>query len=400
MNITQCLKIAAFISFYLSFGNLLYAQYTELTIKDSKTNDPIPSVYVTAISQQEKIETISNLEGKIKLPIHCDSIILSHVAYEMAHLNGKPVVPGVLTLIPKITTLENVTVYSVDLREKIKSLLDNFSRFYIGNERTYHGTYKETFKVDDALVRLLQFNLKWWNKDYNADLKKPYNTQNQVAIDAVSYSRAVEGRAVNSGALSNKSLFAALHLNNYLTGLLLQAKDYTINGIEKTNATTKIFFDASFARGGSAVGNLKDSYFIFDNDTNALVELYTQLIYEAGQVQHAVSKKNNIPITVTYKRETRAMSFIPDKNNKLRLSYFEFVGEHEDQLPDTTYVSENKLTLYITGTEKGNTIADATKITLEEKPIYEYIGATSKKDPSILLTHEEQQFINGTSINE
>lgn len=395
MNLSYRLKIAAFISLYLSFGNLLYAQHVELIIKDSKTSEPIPSVYVTAIKALEKIETVSNPEGKIKLPINCDSITLSHVAYEIGHVSGKQNTQGVLNLVPKITTLENVTVYSIDLREKIKNLLDDFSRFYIANERTYHCTYKETFNVDDSLVRLLQFNITWWNKAYQADLKKSYDIQNQVAVDAVSYSRALEGRAVNSGALTNKSLFAALHLNNYLTGLLMQAKDYTISGIEKTNASTKIFFDASFERGGSVVGNLKDSYFIFDNNTNALVELYTQLIYAPGQVQHAVSKKNNIPIAVTYKRETRTMSFIPDKNNKLRLSYFQFVGEHEDQLPHTTYTSENKLTLYITGAEKGNTISRATKIALEEKPIYEYIENTPKKDPSILLTNEEEQFING-----
>jgi hypothetical protein len=395
MNIIYILKIVGLISIYLTYGKLLHAQYKEVTIKDIKTDEGIPSVYVTAFKQSGKFETISNPEGKIKLPLNVDSIVLSHVAYDILHVDDKQSDEvSVIRLTPKITELASITIYNIDLRKKIETLIKNFSHLYVGNERTYYCTYKETFKVDKALVRLRQFNMRWWDKDYKTDLKKPFDYQNQVAIDAISYSRFIQGRTVNGGALSNKSFFAALHLNSYLTGLLWQAKDFIVTAIEKTNASTKISFDVSFGRDGSTKGDLKDSYFIFDNETGAIVELYTHLIYADGQLQHVVSKKDNIPLTVKYKTETRMMSFIPEKR-KLRLSYFEFIGEHDDQLKDTIYSSENKLTLYITGVEKGNTISDASKIPLEDMSIHEQIENTPKKDPSILLTSEEEGFIKG-----
>jgi hypothetical protein len=383
-----------FILLFFMGRNFLYAQYVELTIKDIKTGEVIPSVYVTAIKQNESFETISNLEGKVKLAIKWDSIITSHVAYESLHFNSKQLEKKILYLIPKTTELASITIFGTDLKEKIAYVLKNFSRFYINNERTYHCTYKETFKVDDSLVRLLQFNLRWWDRDYKTDLEKSYEYQNQVAIDAISYSRTKQGKAVYGSALSNKSLFTALHLNNYLTGLLRQAKNFTISAIEKTDVSTKISFDASIERVGEVIGNLKNSYFVFDNKTNALLELYTQLIYEDGQIQKVVSKKEKVPITIKHKRETRRMSFAVEKN-KLRLSYFEFVGQHEDQVKDSTYSNENKLTIYIIGVEESNTILGASKIPLEEKPIYEQIQKTPKKDPSILLTHEELKFIEG-----
>jgi hypothetical protein len=394
MRISLHWKTTTLILICLACGNLLHAQSIEITIKDAKTEEAIPSVYVKAIRQSEKFETISNAEGNIILPVNCDSITLSHIAYDILSVDGKQSDLNTLRMIPKTTELAGVTVYSTDLKKEIENLLKNFSRFYAGDEHTYHCTYKETFKVDDSLARLLQFNMKWWDKDYKTNLEKPFETQNQIAIDAVSYSRARAGKAVYGGALSNKSLFAALHLNNYLTGLLWQAKDFVINAIEKTTTSTKISFDASMERNGNVIGNLKDSYFIFDNKTNALLELHTQLVYAEGQVQHVVSKKEKIPLTVTYKRETRTMTFIKEKN-KLRLSYFEFIGEHEDQVNDNTYASENKLTIYITGADKGNTISPASKIPLADEPIYEQIHNTPIRDPSILLTSEEQKFISG-----
>ncbi len=390
-------RIALIVGYIICRGSL-YAQYIEVTVKDAKTGEVIPSVYVKAVKQNEKFETISNPEGNIKLPIKCDSIIASHVAYESLRIDGNQLDKNILYLISKTTTLASITIYSTDLREKIEYVLKNFSRFYINNERTYHCTYKETLKVDDSLVRLLQFNLNWWDKEYEANLKKTFEYQNQVAIDAVSYSRTIEGKTVYSAALSNKSLFAALHLNNYLTGLLWQTKDYIILAIEKTNTSTKISFDAALENDGSIIGNLKDSYFIFDNKTNALLELHTQLIYADDRIEHVVSRKEKIPLMIKYKKEMRTMSFVEYKS-KLRLSFFEHLGEHEDQIKNSTYLSENKLSLYIIGVDKGNIIPHESKLNLEEKSIYEYIENTPKKDPTILLTQEEQEFVKGNDNN-
>lgn len=398
MNISFIFKRVALILVCLISENFLYAQYIEITIKDAKTDEVIPSVYVMSYKHNEKFETISNPEGKVKLPVNCDSIITSHVAYESLHIGGNQSAKNVLYLIPQTTELASITIYGTDLKKKMEYVLKKFSRFYINNERTYHCTYKEAFKVNDSLVRLLQVNMKWWDKEYSTDLRANYESQNQAAIDAVSYSKAINGKTIYSGALSNKSLFAALHLNNYLTSLLWQTQDFTIDAIEKTNISTKIWFDAVVVgQNGRLIGNLRNSYFIFDNKTSAMLGLFTQLVYN-DRSEQVMSKKENIPVVIKYVSETRTMSFIKDKN-KLRLSYFEFVGEHEDKVEDSIYFSQNKLAMYIVGSERGNTIATTSKIPLEEKSIYEQIQNTPKKDPSIILTSEELKFIKGNDNN-
>jgi hypothetical protein len=105
-----------------------------------------------------------------------------------------------------------------------------------------------------------------------------------------------------------------------------------------------------------------------------------------------VSRKTRTPGTIKYISETRTMSFIPEKN-KLRLSYFELTGEHEDSVQGNTHFSKNRFRIYVVGTEKGNTIPTASRIRLNDTPLYEYVQNTPKKDPTILLTREEQEFI-------
>jgi len=395
MNINYTWKKSSLIIMYLLCGNLVYAQYVELTFKDSKTNEVIPSVYIKAIKQNEKFETISNLDGKIKLPIKCDSIKTSHIAYESIAIN-KLEQDVVIFLTPRIQQLEDITVYSINLKEKFEYVLKNFSRLYVSGQHTYQCTYKDTYRVNDTLSRLLQFNMKWWDKNYNSKYKKPPLSQNQIGVGRTDYSKN-RGRDIDNSSFDNNSFFGFLHLNNYLTALNLYGKNFIIDRIEKTEATTIIFFNALLETPKANKMKLSECKVIFDRKTGAILFLKTHLIND-NHIEEGVSEEKKIPYKIHYLDEHRMMSFVKEKN-KFRISQLSFQDNFEVEMLGKKDAIETELNIYVTKIEKGNTIPKSELIDLKVKSIHEFINKKTTNDPTILLTTEEQEFINEKNDN-
>lgn len=100
---------------FIFFYSIPHAQYLELTVKDRETEQPIP--YVSIFNEKKQEGTTSNAEGKVKLFISLDTLLVTHVAYE----NTKVVVhnhsaESAIYLKPKPILLEEVVIYNIDLK--------------------------------------------------------------------------------------------------------------------------------------------------------------------------------------------------------------------------------------------------------------------------------------------
>lgn len=391
MTVKSHSKKIAFWVIFLFCKYILVAQNHILTIKDSKTNEVIPAVYVSIYKQNQSIETISNTEGKINVPIQFDSIKLSHVAYEILTVSNPSPSQEIAYLKPKIILLGDISVYSLELKDKIAFVLKNFNRLYVTGPRTYQCTYKETQKVNSKLSRLLQFNLKWWNKTYNSNLKKSVFKEHQVGIGETDY--AQKGQLDDGSGIEQSSFLSSLLLNNYLTALYNSLDEIIIERIEKDNETLTVYFNAKNNRpGNNFQSNFNDCEVKFNIKTGAIVLLKSRQVYE-NRVDRGISKKTNSPYEIHYFDEERFMSFV-DEDNKLRLAQYYLKLNSEAIYQGKTNRYENQVDIYATKIEKGNSIPKSSIIDLTTKYIFEYVGEKVSDNPKILFTDEEKRFIH------
>jgi hypothetical protein len=377
---------------YILCHNLIFAQNSILTIKDSQTNEVIPSVYVSVFKENQSYETISNTDGKFKVPIQFDSIKFSHVAYEVLIKDNSLPQQGIVYLAPKSVLLGDIKVYNLDLKEKIAFVLRNFNRLYVTGSRTYQCTYKGTQRIDNKLSRLVQFRLNWWNKNYNSNLKKSVLSQNRLSIGETDY--AQKGQLDKGEFIESTSFLSSLLLNSYLTGLLNSIDEIVIDHIEKDQETSTVFFSAKYSNPSEKYkSNFNNNEVRFDSKTGAIILLKTHLVYE-DRVEKGTSRKTNEPYEIQYNNENRKMSFIKE-GGKLRLAelYLKLNINKKSQGKIKNF--EDQGYIYVTKIEKGNKIPKKEYIDLtDNNNIFDYIGEKVSDDPKILFTDEESRFIH------
>ena len=131
-----------------------FSQSKELVILDNNSKKPIDLVQVFYPSLE--IGSISNADGKVKIPLLENEIIVSHINYiekkfSFEFFKQK----DTLFLIPKTNQLDEVVIYNLDLKQKFKEILENsYLKKYSTKKIIHNCTYKETFSVNDSLSRL------------------------------------------------------------------------------------------------------------------------------------------------------------------------------------------------------------------------------------------------------
>ncbi len=176
------------ILFILYCSSYAFSQSKEFIILDSLTNKPINLVHITYANLN--IGSVSNTEGKIKIPLKKNSILISHINYREKALNYKDFVNKErIILSQKPIELNEIVVSNIKLKEKFSSILDTYLNVYSSKKIINYSTYKETFKVNDSLTRLFQTQLKWWSKNSLISFKKPIEKQNKIEIENVDYSK-------------------------------------------------------------------------------------------------------------------------------------------------------------------------------------------------------------------
>jgi len=106
--------------FFLFFlQNFLQAQVVEFTLLDASTKLPISNAeayYTLSLNG-----TISNNEGKIRVTMENDTLVLSHIGYETKKIfTDKTFAQATIYLNPQEIQLDEVVLYNFDLKSKVK----------------------------------------------------------------------------------------------------------------------------------------------------------------------------------------------------------------------------------------------------------------------------------------
>ena len=143
-----------------------FSQSKELTILDNNSKKPIDLVQV--FYPNLEIGSISNADGKVKIPLLEKEIFVSHINYTEKKFSFDFFKQkDTLFLNPKTNQLDEVVIYNLDLKQKFKDILENsYLKKYSTKKVIHNCTYKETFSVNDSLSRLFQAQFDWFSKKF------------------------------------------------------------------------------------------------------------------------------------------------------------------------------------------------------------------------------------------
>ena len=170
-------------------SHFLFGQTKEFILVDDTTNEPIDLVQISYPALE--IGSISNADGRIRIPLKEQNILVSHINYiEKTFAYNVFKKKDTLFLTPKTNQLDEIIVYNIDLKAKITNILKNTYLNQYSTEKSINkSTYNETFRVNDSLVRFFQVQLDWWSKEALFKGNKPIEDQNKIVLETVDYSK-------------------------------------------------------------------------------------------------------------------------------------------------------------------------------------------------------------------
>ncbi|MBL4746006.1 MAG: hypothetical protein JKY08_06535 [Flavobacteriaceae bacterium] len=132
------------ITFVLLLSYIGFSQSKEFVVLDATTKKPIDLVQLFYPSLG--IGSISNGDGKVRIPFLENEIITSHVNYiekkfTFDYLKQK----DTLFLMPRTNQLDEVIIYNLDLKQKFKDILKkSFLSKYSTKKVIHNCTYKDS----------------------------------------------------------------------------------------------------------------------------------------------------------------------------------------------------------------------------------------------------------------
>jgi len=181
-----------FTSFLLFIAYTSFSQSKELVILDTYSKKPIDLAQI--FYPNLDVGSISNADGKVKIPLLESDIIISHVNYNSRKFTFNSFKQkDTLFLVHKRNQLEEVVIYDLDLKQKFEDIITNsYLKKYSTKKVIHNCTYKETFKVNDSLSRLFQVQLDWFSENSLFQIDKIMDKQNMIHLESVDYSKILE----------------------------------------------------------------------------------------------------------------------------------------------------------------------------------------------------------------
>ena len=383
----------------LFFSLTLFSQSKEFILIDSISKKPIDLVHI--FYPELTIGSISNKDGRIRIPFKKLNILVSHINYidkTFSSANFKK--KDTLFLTPKTNQLDEIIVSNLDLKAKVSNILDNTYFKYYSTKKTIHkSTFKETFRINDSLNRLFQVQLNWWSKESLLRGNKRIDEQNKIILESVDYSKLKKIKKdfinANGAYIGNEAFFKYLHLNFLLSIFRDLSSDIVIRSIEKEKNSIKVYFDASLTENGKKIYDYKNSLFVFDKEYNSINYVKLNMIYNSD-FQEGVSELHKNSYQTKTRKHSVELAFKRLRNNKLIINYFisEFEGIIKTKNFTNTVVT--KQSLFVSESVLGKRIKKS-NINFHE-PFFENLPPNLKtNDAKILLTKEEKEFINTTN---
>lgn len=376
---------------FLFVSITVFGQSKTVTIVDSITRKPVALAHISYPLLE--IGSISNDDGRVKLLLKKQEILISHINYGDRKMSFDSFLKkDTIFLKAKNSELEEIVLYTIDLKKKLGFVLDNYRDLYYTKSLLKECTYKESFKINDTLSRLFQIQLNWWSKQNLFTPKKSFKKENKLSIINVDYSKLqITENLVSKGYIANNAFFRIIQLNFLLSILKNNTDEISITSVQKNNLTTEIVFDADYILKKKKLYSYKNSTIIFDTKTGAINHIKLNMEYSTGfKKRESREKKLSYESRTVFHSEE--LSFQKLENGKLSLNYFISIlkGEVKERAKKYNFTGSQKL--FVTKTEKKKKLKN--KMIDLDKPFYESVPKISHKNNKILLTKKEEFFVH------
>lgn len=382
-------------SFLLTSFSLL-AQNKSFVVLDSITQQPIDLAHL--FYPDLDVGSITNAEGNINIPLKKSRLVISHVNYKnKSLLYDELIQKDTIYLYQRSNELDEVIVFNINLKDKIKQVLLAIEDNYMTEKVIHNTTYKEVYRINDSLSRLFQIQMDWWSNNSLFNFRKPVDKQNRVAIDKVDYSKTVrftEGSKIpNGGYIENEDFFRFSYLNYLLILIQDYADDVVIQSVQKEGDQVNVTFDAVLQGNGKKLFEYQQSRMVFDSTYTKVKFLQLNMVYD-GVFEKSFSEEKNIE----YEKATTAhhveLSFEESQQQKMIPNYFISEVQGIIRFGDTDSRISSKQSLFVTGSTFSKKLRGK-KVLDMSQPFYKSLeDEQPKQDAKILLTKEEQSFLN------
>lgn len=397
MQKTFKLKLTVTLCF-IFFNLTLNAQIKQISVLDGTNKKPLSGVSINILGDQEGL--LSNDDGIFVINIlthQKDSLKLSYLGFKNRFIRASDLSDqDTILLTPISIVLQEVNLYSINLKAKFDKFYRNYWNYYSSNSKSYDCTFKEVLKVNDSIARLNQIQMKWYNQNYRypfgKNIKKDLEKENQFSIVNVDYAKIKENNSIfsSTGYLENDDLIKYM-FSNFYSLFINECSDIKIESITNYLDDKKIVFSSPLIENGKMVMNLDSGIVFFENGTDAIKNIKLYLDYNDNSLK-GVEKNLNIPYITSVKNVVISISF--QKNGgKWFLSNYNINTCSTSSFKDKVDILNLDQKLIITKVESGKKILKDKRIDINH-PFFTNLPLYKNIETKIILTKEEQAFMD------
>lgn len=369
---------------------------SKIKITDFETGNPITTARV--LTKNEVF--YSNDDGWVLLPENSKKLEISAFGFKTEKTEN---LKSVLALKPIYKDIDEVKIVNIDIKNIFKDVFNNYDKRYYVEPSLYNIIYKQKNISNDKINFLFIFTGKLWSSDnkynYKESFKQNYDSFVQIQIDTIRYNKSeISDNEMEVGALDKSRDFVGDIFFNYKLAFIykmLQNKTvkYSANLINDLNNEQSIVYKLTIPDGMIVSG--KFTYNKLDKVISHFEINYDQSMFEpikreTKDKQTYLYKLGNG--TVTYDFYKKGSEYFPSSTIS--------EGNGFNSISDNgNFVNGFKREIIFQKFNPTQTSKLSNKIDLSKK-IWENIPTQIEKDANILLSKEEQEFINDNNYEK
>lgn len=384
--------VKKFIFILILCNSFLFAQ--KIKIVDAETFNAISNARIISANNVY----YSNDDGFVLLPEISKNLVISAYGYETLK---NPDYNTVLKLKPLYNQIDGVKIVSIDFQKILKEVADNYSDIYYNKPIIYDVEIKQKSFENQELKVLMIADGKFWSKNGMYNAKDAFNDKFdnfvQLQIDNLRYLKTepsqnfVREKKPKISHDNIGDLF--LHYELWRTHRLSKIKNAKISGklINENGDDQEISFsikaDSSYAYNGKFIYNKKDkaiTHFELDFTQN---KSEPSIYKDENGKEFKRQLGNGIIIFDYYKRDDK---YFPSKISFITKG-FKTITENQT----FEYSSSRDVIFKSFETTDKKALENPVKI---NQPYWTKLKISDDKG-NVLLTNEEQKFINDKNIN-
>jgi hypothetical protein len=365
-------------------------QAQKLQVLDAENGKPLFNARI--IIQDQILYT--NDDGFATVESTAANIEVSAVGYNKVNL---ALYKSTIKLKPSVRELDEVKIRSVDLKSLFEDLHQNYNKRYYDKPSVYDITYKSKSFNNDQLFFMVITEAKLWTKsnsyNYKDGIRKKYDDILQIQLNNVKYKKEAKSDALFNAKTNDFNhadmgdYFFSFEVSRILGNMKLKESKSSGKILAEDGDEQLIKVKVKSENGIIIEGEFKY------NKADKAITFYSMNYQQAGYKPYNRTNTDGKEfqyqlgdVLVTYEFYKKNGTYLPSMKRKEGSKFYVIYEDKKDERKAVTEI------IY-------NTFRESTKKGLENrvdfsKSIWENILVKDDKENTILLSKEEQEFVD------